>query len=244
MNRTRSWVVALRIAILVVAGSGLFSSSQAQAQWGMGYGFWGLNPLDGSQITQGINQRAAIAGQAAYAARQNIAPSDGGANSYRNFIRDPNFVDRVGISTRRGMESRVAASPPVTRPAPAATPAPAVAPAPTRPATPIIALSGFFNSQKQLVWPAEAPMSGDLASKRMTSDKASLVVLDEVNSRGVASIASVTEARNLLLDYGRPALQMIRKTATPQIADTFHLFLLSLYESLAQAGSIPPAPKR
>ena len=49
----------------------------------------------------------------------------------------------------------------------------------------------------------------------------------------------MTDARAKLLDYGRPALQYIRDNATPRIADTFHLFLLSLYESLAQAATVP-----
>src|SRR5437588_152801 len=63
-----------------------------------------------------------------------------------------------------------------------------------------------------------------------------------------ASLTTVTDARQKLLGYGQPALKAIRTQATPRIADTFHLFLLSLYESLAQAatppGSAPgPPPK-
>jgi len=54
-----------------------------------------------------------------------------------------------------------------------------------------------------------------------------------------ASLSTVTQARQKLLDYGRPALKEIRQSATPRIADTFHLFLLSLYESLAQAANAP-----
>ena len=44
-----------------------------------------------------------------------------------------------------------------------------------------------------------------------------------------------------LIDYGQPALQEIRTQATPAIADTFHRFLLSLYDSLAQAVGPPDA---
>ncbi len=62
----------------------------------------------------------------------------------------------------------------------------------------------------------------------------------------------MTDARSKLVDYGRPALEYIRDNSTPRIADTFHLFLLSLYDSLGQAATVPrqggpastPAPPR
>ena len=79
------------------------------------------------------------------------------------------------------------------------------------------------------------------------SDKACDVVLAENKKDGVASLASVTDARQKLLDYGRPALAHARAHETPRLADTFHMFLLSLYESLAQAASPaanqPPPPQ-
>jgi hypothetical protein len=40
-----------------------------------------------------------------------------------------------------------------------------------------------------------------------------------------------------LLDYGKPALHLLRSKSTVRVADAFHLFLLSLYESLAQAAT-------
>jgi hypothetical protein len=67
-------------------------------------------------------------------------------------------------------------------------------------------------------------------------------VLDETKQNGAASIASVADARQKLLDYGRPALQEVRTNNTPRVSDTFHLFLLSLYEALAQAAGSPEAP--
>ena len=45
----------------------------------------------------------------------------------------------------------------------------------------------------------------------------------------------MTEARQKLLDYGRPALKYVRTHETPRVADSFHGFLLMLYDSLAQA---------
>ena len=85
-------------------------------------------------------------------------------------------------------------------------------------------------------------MAGELNEKRESFDAASQTVLAETKKNGAASIATVTNARQKLLDYGRPALQYVRAHETPRIADTFHLFLLSLYESLAQAVNAPPAP--
>jgi hypothetical protein len=67
-------------------------------------------------------------------------------------------------------------------------------------------------------------------------------VLRETKERQIASIANVTEARERLLDYGRPALKQIRIVATTAIADGFHNFMLSLYDSLAQAATPPAGP--
>jgi hypothetical protein len=68
-------------------------------------------------------------------------------------------------------------------------------------------------------------------------------VLKEVEGRGYAQVATAVEARNKLLDYGRPALQYARENSTPAIADTFHTFLLALYDSIGQTPDFPPAPR-
>ena len=82
-------------------------------------------------------------------------------------------------------------------------------------------------------------MDGEFLGKREASDQASLVVLKETKQHGVASITSATEARQKLVEYGRPALKQLRAAATPPIADSFHRFLLSLYDSLEAAASAP-----
>jgi len=64
-------------------------------------------------------------------------------------------------------------------------------------------------------------------------------VLKESRQNGVASTATVTAARQKLLDYGRPALQQVRASSTPQVVNTFHHFLLSLYDSLARSAARP-----
>jgi hypothetical protein len=104
-------------------------------------------------------------------------------------------------------------------------------------------LPNFFNEAKQLVWPGDAPVEGDLGQKRDTSDVSSRVVLDEYRVQGRATVGSVTDSRLKLIAYGQPALQAIRTTSTPRVADAFHDFLLSLYESLAHAGNPPAAPR-
>ena len=63
-------------------------------------------------------------------------------------------------------------------------------------------------------------------------------MLDEVKKSGVASIATVSEARQKLLEYGRPALKYIKEHETSPLADSFHIFLLALYDSLAQAANV------
>ncbi len=106
---------------------------------------------------------------------------------------------------------------------------------------PVVPLASFFDGAKRLLWPSDAPVAGDLQQKRDIADEGSLVVLGELQAQGRASIASVADSRQKLLDYGQPALREIRASATPPVAETFHAFLFALYESLAQAADPPAA---
>ena len=225
------------MVMVIAAAAVVFQTKTAEAQWGFGGGGYMIfNPDDGDRVVDGINQRSLLAGQAAYASRQNIQPAANSPNSYMNHIRDRSFNGKFDISTRRLSGSEAAIAPARTA---------AAAPAPTPAAKPVLTLAGFFNQARQLVWPADSPVNSGLDLKRADADKASLVVLDEVNARGVATVASVTEARNLLLGYGRPALQYLRDGATTQVSDGFHRFLMGVYEALGQAAQpapIPPAP--
>ena len=101
--------------------------------------------------------------------------------------------------------------------------------------TPSLPLASFYNADGHIVWPGDSPIAGELKEKRAEFDQASQSVLAEMKRNGVASIATVTDARQKLLDYGRPGLRYVREHETPRVADSYHLFLLSLYESLAQA---------
>ena len=76
-----------------------------------------------------------------------------------------------------------------------------------RPAAPAAPLASFYGPEGKFGWPADAPTDGDLALRRAAIESACQAVLDEVKHNSVASIAKVTDAREKLLDYGRPALQ-------------------------------------
>ncbi len=239
------WRVAL-VAVMLVP---VFSSGRAQAQWygGWGFGFGGGPYAIGGGPTSAatvnyLNQRSLDAGNAAFAARSHPASNNvyaGNPNAYINNIRDPSFFARFDPSTRLAMEDGIARNPsPRVTPRPTPTPSPTPATAPPAPAPqPVLPLASFFTAMKTLVWPSDAPTTGDLETKRDASDAACLDVLKEQNAQGVATIASVTNARNKLIDYGRPALAYLREHSTQRVADTVHLFLLSLYESLGQAAT-------
>jgi hypothetical protein len=215
---------ALLTFLLGAAVLGL-GTNEARA-WGYGFGFGGFNYVP--QPIDFLNAQALQNG-----ARAGRPPSNnvyaGNPNAYLNRIRDNGFVPSMDVARRVPASQR----PYVLAEATAAQ-------APTQPVTtvprPVVPITSFFNSSRRLVWPSDAPVIGDLQQKRDVSDESSLVVLNEVQMQGRASISSVADSRQKLLEYGQPALQVIRSTSTPRVADTFHLFMLSLYESLAQAA--------
>jgi hypothetical protein len=221
----------LLTAILAAAAS-VLGAGPAQAQWGLGGGL-GIG-FYGGGLFGNVEQPSTFLNQAALARMNHVrGPMQnniyaGNPNSYLNRVRDNGFVDRYYPDRREPAYYGYSSRPPAQRTTPTASPA-----ARARPMVPLIS---FFNAQSQLVWPADAPTVGDLKEKRATFDKSCLAVLGEVKQNGVASIASVTETRQKLLDYGRPALKYVREHETARIADTFHIFLLSLYDSLAQAA--------
>ncbi len=98
-------------------------------------------------------------------------------------------------------------------------------------------MASFFSPDRRLVWPSESPTAGELGPMRDDSDRASLEVLEKVEKYRAAPITITTNARQKLIAYGQPALKEIRAAATPRIAETFHTFLLSLYDSLAAAAN-------
>jgi hypothetical protein len=211
----------------------LAMSSSASAQYGPGFGFGELmfgfrNVPSPTDFLNQHSLKAAARGMQGPTQNRAYGP---GSNSFHNHSRDPGFVSTGELSRRRfpvGSRTEVASN---TRPD--RTDTRPAAPA-SKPAVP--ALASFFDAMLKLAWPSESPTAGELGAKRAISDEASLAVLEETRRYQSASLSTVTFARQKLLDYGQPALQEIRRTSTAPIADAFHRFMLSLYESLAQAS--------
>jgi hypothetical protein len=216
----------------VIGAAFLLAPGRAEAQFGFGgfgggFGGFGYGGFGFSQVPKPesyLYQNALVA-----AGRPVNAPARdayaGNPNSYINHIRDNGFVDRYSADRREIPQYRVAARPRAAAP----------------PAAPNLPLSSFYDANNKLEWPANAPTEGNLKQKRDVSDSACEQVLAETKKNGVAALASVTDARQKLLDYGRPALVHVRAHDTPRVADTFHMFMLSLYESLAQSANPAPA---
>jgi hypothetical protein len=210
----------------------VLGSSSAWAIFDMGYGFGFGMGMGQSAVSGYLNDHALVGAARGMQGVPSRTPLAGNPNSFHNRLRDDGFVSHRDVRRRQ---------PPTYRPESMASlgngrqvqqpQAPAAAPQPDLP------LVSFFDPARRLVWPSESPVSGDLKELREISDLASLAVLDETKQTGTASITITATAREKLLDYGRPALREIRASATPRIADSFHMFMLSLYESLAQAAT-------
>jgi hypothetical protein len=243
---------ALAALFMAVIGLG-FGPARAEAQWGMGLGGggfgggfgWGLGFTSVPKPESFLYSKALVdAGRDTHIPSRDVYSHN--PNSYINHIRDNGFVERYDVARRDPSYYRYA---PQTAQSSSPSPSPRTVQTAMAvpPPTPLLPLSSFYNAEGHIVWPADAPTNGELKEKRTIFDQASQVVLAESKKSGVASIATVTDARQKLLEYGRPSLQYVRTHETPRVADTFHLFLLSLYESLAQAinpaatPAVPPS---
>jgi len=201
---------------------------------GMGMGMGGFHYA--SSPTDYLNQRARL-NNARAGAPATQGSNAGNPNAYYNRVRDDGFVPHHDLQLRQSQAKR-SQHPGSLGDQVHRQPAVDSTEASSRPKQ-AIPLTDFFDTSEKLVWPGEAPAAAGLKKKREIFERASLAVLEESRQQGVASIATVTAARQKLLDYGRPALQQVRASSTPQVADTFHHFLLSLYESLARSAAPP-----
>lgn len=218
---------------------------QARAQFGFGAGMFMGGRVVPSPVDQ-VNQMSQIAASAAFAAREkNHSPLSGNPNAFMNIGRQIRFSQpelleaRFSAASRRPMSDQYAAGRTRTNTLALASNATAN-PGTTTPAPPldlVAQVSRFFNAQDEIVWPSDSPTEGDLGERREISDKASRTVLNEVRSRGAADITTAADARARLIDYGRPALQILRAESSAAIADSFHSFLLSLYETIGKAAA-------
>ncbi len=222
-------------SLAVVCASLFILNGRAEAQFGYGYGGFGFNfqPPEIGFINSNSLQNAS---KASMGPVQNNAYANN-PNAYINHLHDDGYLDKYDVGSRRTIEAsigRFSDGPPPSRSQPRESPGRAAPPA-----APSLPLTTFFDRYQKLVWPESAPVFGAMGATRLASDLACLGVLNEYNLRGLAQVSTVTDARAKLIDYGQPALQYIRVNSTPRIADGFHLFLLSLYDSLAQAATIP-----
>ncbi len=242
MNPTIRLLAALALALAPFAMGG-----RAEAQyggfgggWGFGFGYNQNAYSDVNYLNSRANTLAGIAGA--------HTPQPVQAPVFQS--RDEGIYDRYDLATRESMMNRVARNPSAEMssidPTGAIAAARRTPPRPTTPTAPsgpseptTVNLANYFNKDQQLVWPSVSPISGDFGKKQQTADLAILAVLNEYNMKGLARLSTVTDAREKLLDYGRPALQYVREQSTPALADTFHVFLLSLYGNLGNAATVP-----
>jgi hypothetical protein len=239
--------VALAGLVLVL----LVLPGRADAQFGFGGYGWGMFQYRAPSV-EAINSNANIRASAAFSARAGQKLSDpGGRFAYRDqqiAMQDRyNFQSRQSFQTHLGRPANprgtVIAEGTPPRPAPPASEnPPGDAPLQTIASSNIPLITSFINQANQVVWPADSPTAGDLAQLRDLSDQATILVADQFKLSGAASLTSAAEARKRLLDYGRPALVTIRRESTSAIANTFHAFLLGLYDSIAQATTRPSDP--
>jgi hypothetical protein len=203
--------------------------------WAIGFGFELFRQVPSPQ--QFINDHAlvrAAAGQKLPS--RNVYANN--SNSYINRIRDNGMTSHYGVESRGSPGYNVARRrTPSVRQANNNVPPSAAVAAPEADPRPVYPMSSFFSAARVLVWPAESPVTDELKPKREISDQGCLVVLEMVEKYRSAPITTVTEARQKLLDYGQPALRLVRSVSTPRLAESFHLFLLSLYDSLGAAAN-------
>jgi hypothetical protein len=239
-------ILARRALVLaaVAAALGLPSGRAARAQWGWGWGGWGMGGQIGNMaIMNNINDRSAAAASAAYAARQTM-PGVGrvygnNPNAYINHTRDASFFERFDPSSRRTMTAQMSRLPAT---APARSDGDRTAPAAD--ARAVLPLASFFSTAGALVWPNGAPTEGPLDSQKAAADSGASAVYREVQANGRAPVALVGDARGALIAYGQPALDYLRANTTPAVVDTFHRFLLGLYDSLGKAALGKPTAAR
>jgi hypothetical protein len=223
------------VTLFVAAATFGIGPRQVRAQYGgyggFGWGFGGFSQVEKPESF--LYSKALIdAGRDTHIPSRSVYANN--SNAYINHIRDNGFVERYDVARHDASYYRYA--PPPSQPSNARlTPTAMTVPR----QTPLLPLASFYNADHKLDWPADAPVAGELKDKQGIFDQASQIVVSETQKSGVASIATVTDARQKLLEYGRPALQYVRTHETARLADTFHLFLLSLYESLAQAVNPP-----
>jgi hypothetical protein len=87
--------------------------------------------------------------------------------------------------------------------------------------------SQVFSPDGKVLWPSTAPTSGEFGKERAAADAAILATVQEFASTRRATIASVSEAKERLYAYGKPALRDLNRESRAD-AVTLLRFLASL----------------
>ncbi len=247
MKRNSTRLPRALMALLIITVPGMLTgSARAQSTVGTGYGMgmgmgmgYGMGMGMGTfryapSPTDYLNQRSSLNNG------RRSGPATPGSmadnpNAYYNKVRDDGSGSSSDPQVHRSMGHRrqpstFTADPPRRQPAVART---------KTQSTPrqVPPLHEFFDGSEKIAWPAEVAGDPALKEKRKVFEQASLAVLKESRQHGAASVETVEDARQKLLDYGRPALQQVRASSTPETADTFHHFLRSLYDSLDRSAA-------
>jgi hypothetical protein len=226
---------ALAPLFMIVVLSASASPSQAQFEYGFGIGFENPQIYTNFVNTWSLQNAAAAAANRPQnlTAPRHLPPDISG------------FMQRYDVATREAIVNRVARNPSremgivnPTSPSPRPTPPPEAEPQPT----PVVLLANYFDRDRRLVWPIDAPVTAGMGEKRRLADQAILAVLNQYELEGLAQLSTVTDAREKLLDYGRPALDFARNQTSPAVADLFHAFLLTLYANVGLAATVPRTP--
>jgi hypothetical protein len=88
-------------------------------------------------------------------------------------------------------------------------------------------MSQVVTTDGKVLWPSPAPVNGELGALRQAAEAAVREAAAEFRSGGRATIASVSEAKEQLYAYGRPALRDLNRESRPD-AVTLLRFLASL----------------
>ncbi|APW61283.1 hypothetical protein [Paludisphaera borealis] len=75
--------------------------------------------------------------------------------------------------------------------------------------------SQVFSPDGKVIWPSGAPATGELGKERDAAEAAILTVVKEFASTRRATIASVSEAKERLYAYGKPALRDLNRESRP-----------------------------
>ena len=100
-----------------------------------------------------------------------------------------------------------------------------------RQANTLLPLDKVLSSEGKVLWPGKVPSDGELGKSREAAEAAIDVAFKEFKAGGKASVQSVAEAKELLYDYGLPALRGLSAKNRPA-AESLLRFFSSLEQTL------------